>query len=106
MVKKSLLVLLAIVVVGLSCLAVRDFRPYPRNLGDYLQDLFVSNGVAPNQDDFFEPVEDPYLAFAKMLNLVSTSAQSDDRIGIKKAKMISEQFLTVKDNLYLDGLYG
>ncbi len=106
MVRKSLLILLVIVVVGLSCLAVRDFRPYPKSLGEYLQDLFVGNGIAPDKDGFFEPVEDPYLALAKILNLVSSSAQSGDRIGMKKAREISEQLLAVKDELYLDGLYG
>jgi predicted TIM-barrel fold metal-dependent hydrolase len=106
MVRKSLLVLLVIVVVGLGSLAVRDFRPYPQSLGEYLQDLFVSNGIAPDKDGFFEPVEDPYLALAKILNLVSSSAQSGDRIGMKKAREISEQLLAVKDKLYLDGLYG
>jgi predicted TIM-barrel fold metal-dependent hydrolase len=106
MARKSLLVLLVIVVVGLGCLAVRDFRPYPQSLGKYLQDLFASNGIAPDKDGFFEPVEDPYLAFAKMLNIVSSSAQSDDRIGMRKAREISEQLLAVKDKLYLDGLYG
>ena len=106
MVRKSLLVLLVIVVVGLGCLAVRDFRPYPQSLGEYLRDLFVGNGIAPDKDGFFEPVEDPYIAFAKILNLVSSSAQSDDRIGMKEARRISEQLLAVKDKLYLDGLYG
>jgi predicted TIM-barrel fold metal-dependent hydrolase len=106
MVRKSLLVLLAIAVVSFSFLAIRDLRPYPQNLGEYLQDLFVTNGIAPNQDDFFEPVEDPYLAFAKILNLIPTSAQSNDRINLRKTRRISEQFLAVKDKLYLDGLYG
>jgi predicted TIM-barrel fold metal-dependent hydrolase len=106
MVRKSLLVLLVIVVVSFSLLAVRDLRPYPQHLGEYLQDLFVANGIAPNEDDFFEPVEDPYLAFAKILNLIPTSAQSNDRINMRKARRISEQFLAVKDKLYLDGLYG
>jgi len=106
MVKKALLVLLVIAVVSVSLLAVRDLRSYPQNLGEYLQDLFVTNGIAPDEDDFFEPVEDPYLAFAKMLNLIPTSAQSNDRINMRKARLISEQFLAVKDKLYLDGLYG
>ena len=106
MVRKSLLVLLVIAIVSVSLLAVRDLRPYPQNLGEYLQDLFVTNAIAPNQDDFFEPVEDPYLAFAKILNLIPSSAQSDDRITEKNARRISEQFLAVKDKLYLDGLYG
>jgi len=106
MVRKSLLVLLAIAVISLSVLAIRDLRPYPQNLGEYLRDLFVTNGIAPNEDDFFEPVEDPYLAFAKILNLIPTSAQSNNRINMRKARRISEQLLAVKDKLYLDGLYG
>jgi predicted TIM-barrel fold metal-dependent hydrolase len=106
MVRKSLLVLLVIAVVSLSLLAVRDLRPYSQSLGEYLQDLFVTNGIALSEDDFFEPVEDPYLAFAKILNLIPSSAQSDDRITEKKARKISGQFLAVKDKLYLDGLYG
>ena len=106
MVRKALLVLLVIAVVSVSLLAVRDLRSYPQNLGEYLQDLFATNNITPSEDDFFEPVEDPYLAFAKMLNLVPTSAQSNDRINMRKARRISEQFLAVKDKLYLDGLYG
>lgn len=106
MVKKWIIIVLAIVVISFSVLAIRDLRPYPQNLGEYLQDLLVTNGIAPNEDDFFEPVEDPYLAFAKMLNLIPTSAQSNDRINMRKARRISEQFLAVKDKLYLDGLYG
>ena len=106
MVRKSLLVLLVIAVVSVSLLAVRDLRSYPQNLGEYLQDLLATNNITPNEDDFFEPVEDPYLAFAKMLNLIPTSAQSNDRINMRKARRISEQFLAVKDKLYLDGLYG
>ena len=106
MVRKALLVLLVIAVVSVSLLAVRDLRSYPQNLGEYLQDLFATNNITPSEDDFFEPVEDPYLAFAKMLNLIPTSAQSNDRINMRKARRISEQFLAVKDKLYLDGLYG
>jgi predicted TIM-barrel fold metal-dependent hydrolase len=106
MVKKSLLVLLVISVVGFGFLAVRDFRLYPQSLSVYLQDLFVRNEITLNEDDFFEPTDDPYLAFAKILNLIPSSAQGDDRITQKKAREISRQFLAVKDKLYLDGLYG
>jgi len=106
MLRKSLLALLIIAVVSVSLLAVRDLRPYPQNLGEYLQDLFTTNNITPSEDDFFEPIEDPYLAFAKMLNIIPTSAQSSDRITMGKVKLISEQFLAVKDKLYLDGLYG
>ncbi|UCD22273.1 MAG: hypothetical protein JSW22_01145, partial [Chloroflexota bacterium] len=59
----------AIAVISVSVPAVHDLRPYPQNLGEYLQDLFATNNVTPDESDFFEPVEDPYLAFAKMLNL-------------------------------------
>ena len=106
MVKKSLLVLLIIAVVTVSVLAIRDLSPHPQNLGEYLQDLFITNNITLNEDDFFEPVEDPYLAFAKMLNIIPTTAQSNDRITTVKVRLISEQFLAVKDKLYLDGLYG
>jgi predicted TIM-barrel fold metal-dependent hydrolase len=106
MVKKSLLVLLVIGVVAGSFLAVRDFRPYPQSLGEYLQGLFVTNGIVLSEDDFFEPIDDPYLAFTKILNLIPSSAQSDDKITERKARTISRQFLAVKDKLYLDGLYG
>ena len=78
----------------------------PQSLGEYLQDLFVTNEIILNEDDFLEPVEDPYLAYAKILNLVPSSYPSDQRITQEKAEEISEQFLAVKDKLLLDGLYG
>jgi predicted TIM-barrel fold metal-dependent hydrolase len=106
MAKKWIIIVVAIAVISLSVLAIRDLRPYPQNLGEYLQELFTANNITPSTDDFFEPVEDPYLAFAKMLNLIRTPAQSNDRITMRKARLISEQFLAVKDKLYLDGLYG
>jgi predicted TIM-barrel fold metal-dependent hydrolase len=107
MTKKWIMIaVIAIAVISISILAVHDLRPYPQNVGEYLQDLFTTNNITPSEDDFFEPVEDPYLAFAKMLNLIPTSAKSDDGITTRKASLISEQFLAVKDNLYLDGLYG
>jgi predicted TIM-barrel fold metal-dependent hydrolase len=106
MAKKWIIIVVAIAVISLSVLAVRDLRPYPQNLGEYLQDLFTTNNITPSADDFFEPVEDPYLAFAQMLNLIPTSAQSNNRINMRKARLISGKFLAVKDKLYLDGLYG
>ncbi len=106
MAKKWIILVVAIVVISVSVLAALDLRSYPQNLGDYLQELFTTNNVTPSEDDFFEPVEDPYLAFAQMLNLVSTSAESNDRISMRKAGLISGKFLAVKDEIYLDGLYG
>lgn len=106
MARKWIIIVVVIAVISVSVLAVHDLRPYPQNLGEYLQDLFTTNNVTPSEDDFFEPVEDPYLAFAQMLNLISTSAESNDGISMRKARLISEQFLAVKDKLYLDGLYG
>jgi uncharacterized protein len=106
MVRKSLLVLLIVAVVGFGFLGLRDLRPHSQDLGEYLQELFVSNGIDLSQEDFLVPVEDPYLAFAETLNLVPASAQSGDRINMREARRISEQFLAVKDRLYLDELYG
>jgi len=103
--KKWIIIVVVIAVISFSFLAVYELRPY-LHLGSYLQDLFTSKGITPKSDDFFEPVEDPYLAFAKTLNLVPSSAQSNDRISQRKAGQISDQFLAVKDKLYLDGLYG
>ncbi|MGQ9546181.1 MAG: amidohydrolase family protein [Dehalococcoidia bacterium] len=106
MIRKWILIAVAIAVIALSFLAFRDLRPYPRNLGEYLQELFAANGISPNKDDFFEPVEEPYLAFATMLNLIPASAQSNDIISQRKARQISDEFLAIKDKLCLDGLYG
>ena len=106
MVKKWIIIVVVIALIGASVLAIRDSRSYPQNLGEYLQDLFTTNNVTPSEGDFFEPVDDPYVAFAKMLNLIPTSAQSNDGITTREASIISEQFLNVKGNLYLDGLYG
>jgi predicted TIM-barrel fold metal-dependent hydrolase len=79
---------------------------HPQPLGDYLKDLFESHEIIVASDDFFEPVEDPYLAFAKMLLLIPSSYQSDERITQKEAEEISEQFMAIKDYILLDGLYG
>ena len=79
---------------------------HPQNLGEYLQDLFVSNEIVLNEDDFFEPADDLYLAYAKMLDLIPSSYQSDERITEKTAEQISDDLLAVKDKLLLDGLYG
>ncbi len=106
MVRKSLLVLLAVAVIGIGFVAVRDLRPRSQTMGEYLQDLFVTNRITLSEDDFLEPVEDPYVAFAKMLNLIPASSQSDDKMNQRKARLISKQFLPIKDELHLDGLYG
>jgi len=86
---------------------VDSFQPlHPLTLGDYLKNLFESHKIILNQDDFFEPVENPYLAFAKILNLVPSSYQSRQKITKREAEQISEQFLLVKDEILFDGLYG
>ena len=101
MAKKWIITVVVIALIGVSVLAVRDLRPYPQNLGEYLQDLFTTYNMTPSTDDFFEPVEDPYLAFAKMLNLIPTSAQGKDSINMRKVRLISEQFIAVKDKKML-----
>src|SRR4030042_1940407 len=79
---------------------------HPQNLGEYLQNLFVTNEIVLDKDDFLEPVEDCYLAYAKILNIVPSSYQSGERITEKEAEEISDQLIAVKDKLLLDGLYG
>ena len=106
---KSLLVCLLIVLIFLpACnLPLQPQEPlHPQNLGDYLKDLFESHEIILDKDDFLEPVEDPYLAFAKILNLIPSSHQSDQKITQETAEQISKQFLSIKDKILLDGLYG
>jgi hypothetical protein len=79
---------------------------HPQPLGEYLEDLFESHDIIVADDDFFEPVDDPYLAFAKMLLLIPASYQSDERITKEEAAEISAQFMAIKDYILLDGLYG
>ena len=76
------------------------------HLGDYLKDLFESHEIILDKDDFLGPVEDPYLTFAKILNLIPSSHQSDQKINQKTAEEISKQFLSIKDKILLDGLHG
>jgi predicted TIM-barrel fold metal-dependent hydrolase len=105
--KKGIIIAVVVVaVISVTFPAVRDLRAYPQNLGEYLQDLLTANNITPSEGDFFEPVDDPYLAYGKMLNLIPTSARSDDGITMAKARSISDQLLAVKDKLYFDGLYG
>ncbi len=102
-VMKSFLVFLLITSMFLSACSS---SLYPQSLSEYLWELFTSNGITLNKDDFLESVEDPYLAYAKILNLVPFSYQGDQRITEETAEQISGQFLAVKDKLLLDGLYG
>lgn len=100
---KSLLVCLLITLIFLpACISPLQ----PQTLGDYLQDLFESYEIILDKDDFLGPVEDPSLAFAKILNLIPSSHQSDQEITQETAEQISKQFLSIKDKILLDGLYG
>ncbi len=98
---KSLLVSLLIALIFLPACTLGQ-----QTLSDYLKDLFESHEIILDKDDFLEPVEDTYLAFAKILNLIPSSYQSDERITQETAEQISEQFLSIKDKILLDGLYG
>lgn len=75
-------------------------------LQDYLKDLFESNGIFLNKDDFLEETQEPYTAFAKMLNLIPDEYLTEQKIFQGTANQISKQFLEVKGQLLLDGLYG
>lgn len=79
---------------------------YSLTLGEYLKELFEDNEIILDKSDFFEEVKDPHLAYAKILNLIPTSSQSNQKITQREAKQIREQFLSIKDKLLLDGLYG
>lgn len=79
---------------------------YHLNLGDYLKELFESNEIVLDENEFLESTKEPYLDFAKILNLISPTYRSNKRITQREAKQISDSFLSIKDNLFLDGLYG
>src|SRR4030042_2667565 len=101
-IKSILIFLLAAFIFLTNC----DSPMHPQNLSDYLHDLFVSNEIVLSKDDFLEPVDDLYLAYAKIVGLIPSSYQSDERITEKTAEQISDDLLAVKDKLLLDGLYG
>ncbi len=101
-IKSILIFLLAASIFLTNC----NSPMHPQNLGEYLHDLFVSNEIVLSEDDFFEPTDDLYLAYAKMLGLIPSSYQSDERITEKTAEQISIDLLAIKDRLLLDGLYG
>ena len=102
---KLLLISLSITLILVIVYAYRFPPLHPQTLADYLKDLFESHEIVLNQEDFFEQVEDLYIAYAKILNLIPSSYQSNQVITVDKASEISSQFLYVKDKLLLDGLY-
>ncbi len=75
-------------------------------LGDYLKKLFEENEIVLQKEEFFEEVDNPYLAFSKILNIVPSSYQASRRITTGEAEQISNKFLELKDKILLDGLYG
>ena len=102
---KTIFELLLVLILVISTVLSSCGPPlHPQSLGEYLQDLFVGNGIVLSEDDFLEPVDDPYLAYAVMLNLIPAYYGSEERITETTAEQISEQLLAVKDQLYLDGL--
>ena len=105
---KFLYTLALVTVVLLPAFASCASTPpvHSQALGEYLKDLFEGHEIFLDESDFLGPVEDPYLDFARMLNLVPSSAQVDEEITDETAGQISEQFLSIKDYILLDGLYG
>jgi len=79
---------------------------YHQNLGDYLKSLFEENKILVSKSDFLEDVEDPYFSFAKILNLIPYSYKKSQQITEREVKIISDKFLSIKDKILLDGLYG
>lgn len=80
--------------------------PYPQNLDDYLKKLFEENQIYLSEDDFFEKTQNPYLDFAKILNLIPNSYSPQQKISQREAEEISKKFFEIKDQIILDGLYG
>ncbi|MFC1921413.1 amidohydrolase family protein [Chloroflexota bacterium] len=97
---------LPFILVAAILLSACNSPLHPQLLGEYLQDLFIANGIVLDSNDFFEPEEEPYMAYAKMLNLIPDTYRSDMRISEGVAESIEEELLSVKDLLYIDGLYG
>lgn len=79
---------------------------HPLALGDYLKELFKNHEIILDADSFLEPVENPYIAFAKILNFIPSTYQSNQEITKREAEKVLERFLLIKDKLLLDGLYG
>jgi hypothetical protein len=79
---------------------------YPLTLGDYLKQLFESHNIILDKDDFLEEIKYPYVEGAKILNLIPSSWQNNQKITQFQAKQISEKLLSIKDKILLDGLYG
>jgi predicted TIM-barrel fold metal-dependent hydrolase len=100
------LALVAVVLLPACASCANTPTVHTQALGEYLKDLFESHEIILDESDFLGPVEEPYLAFAKMLNLIPSSAQGDKEITDETAGQISEQFLSIKDYILLDGLYG
>ncbi|UCB43012.1 MAG: amidohydrolase family protein [Dehalococcoidales bacterium] len=104
---KLLTIFVVVSIVLLSaCSTPANNLVHTQALGAYLKDLFESHDITLDSSDFLGPVEEPYLAFAKMLNLIPSSEQGDKEITDEIAEQISEQFLSIKDYILLDGLYG
>lgn len=79
---------------------------YPQALGNYLKNMFEDNGVSLSGDDFLEKTQEPYLDFAKILNLVPYSYTANQKISQREAEKIFKKFLEIKDKIILDGFYG
>jgi predicted TIM-barrel fold metal-dependent hydrolase len=75
-------------------------------LGDYLKDLFENKGIFLSKNDFLGGSSNPYLDFAKILNLIPSSSKYSKRISKKEAEGIKKSFSAIKDKILLDGLYG
>jgi predicted TIM-barrel fold metal-dependent hydrolase len=75
-------------------------------LGDFLKELFEENEIFLTKEEFLGEVEYPYLALAKILNLIPDSYQYDKKITQIEGEQISSKFALLKDKIRLDGLYG
>lgn len=75
-------------------------------LSDYLKELFESNGILLTEDDFLVPTRDPYLDFAKMLNLIPDSFSGDKMVNKYLSQDLNRKIVLIKDKIFIDGLLG
>lgn len=78
----------------------------PETLDEYLQTLFENNGIFLSQDDFLYATSNPYLDFAKILNLIPDSYLGERKVNEHLAQTLQQKFAKVRNEIVLDGLLG
>lgn len=80
--------------------------PFQDELGNYLKIFFEAKGIHLTKYDFLRNPENPYLEFAKILNLIPQDYLATKKVNKYLAEDIKKKFLKIEDKIYLDGLLG